>query len=257
VENIVESVQNAPLPDSAERKEEFHKHDAQGSWGRKELAARVDELRRAVLADPHPVWLDAITQVMQRGDVEVVAQATPGAEALAVLEELRPELLITELSMQGGELDGPAYVREARMRSSETRIIVLSAGTDVNAVQDVLLAGASAYVVKTARPEDLLSAVRQTFEHSVFLAPADFLGHASSTARNGTEPDPKLNDLTRREVEILRLVADGLTNAQLARMLWLSEQTVKFHLSNVYRKLGVANRTEASRWAQVHGVLAA
>jgi DNA-binding CsgD family transcriptional regulator len=71
------------------------------------------------------------------------------------------------------------------------------------------------------------------------------------------QPDPKLNELTRRELEILRLVAEGLTNAQLARMLWLSEQTVKFHLSNVYRKLGVANRTEASRWAQVHGVLAA
>ena len=63
--------------------------------------------------------------------------------------------------------------------------------------------------------------------------------------------------MTRREHEILRLVAEGLTNAQLARMLWLSEQTVKFHLSNIYRKLGVANRTEASRWAQVHGVLAA
>jgi DNA-binding CsgD family transcriptional regulator len=71
-----------------------------------------------------------------------------------------------------------------------------------------------------------------------------------------TEPDPALDVLTTREREILRLVAEGHSNNQLARMLWVTEQTVKFHLSNVYRKLDVSNRTEASRWAQVHGLLA-
>jgi DNA-binding NarL/FixJ family response regulator len=218
----------------------------------------MDQLRRAVLADAHPVWLDAITHVIEGGgDVEVIAHATPGVEALKLVEELKPELLITELSTPGGELDGAAYVREARVRSPATRVIVLSASADVEVVHQVLVAGASAYVVKTTRPEDLLSAVRQTFEHSVFIAPHDFLGHTTGPVTSVPQPDPKLNELTRRELEILRLVAEGLTNAQLARMLWLSEQTVKFHLSNVYRKLGVANRTEASRWAQVHGVLAA
>jgi DNA-binding NarL/FixJ family response regulator len=225
----------------------------------------MDQLRRAVLADPHPVWLDAITHVIRGGgEVEVIAHATPGLEALNLVEKLKPELLITELHSQGEQLDdvavaldGAAYVREARARSAGTRVIVLSARADVDAVHEVLVAGASAYVVKTTRPEDLLSAVRQTFEHSVFLARHDFLGDSTGSARKAPPlPDSKLNELTRRELEILRLVADGLTNAQLARMLWLSEQTVKFHLSNVYRKLGVANRTEASRWAQVHGVLA-
>jgi two-component system response regulator DegU len=214
-------------------------------------------LRQAVLADPHPVWLDAIKRVMVKGDVDVVAQTSPGPAALDLIEELRPDLLITELSSDDGTLDGVAYVREARARSNDTKVIVLSAGADLHAVHEVLTAGASAYVVKKARPEDLLSAVRQAFEHSVFLATGTFGTNSAGHSVGEPIADSKLDELTRREMEILRLVSEGLTNAQLARMLWLSEQTVKFHLSNIYRKLGVANRTEASRWAMVHGVLAA
>ena len=109
-----------------------------------------------------------------------------------------------------------------------------------------------AYVIKTARPDDLASAVRQSFEHSVFFAGDRRGGNgATSAAESAAETDI----LTRRELEILRLVAEGHTNAQMAQMLWVTEQTVKFHLSNIYRKLDVANRTEASRWAQRHGVL--
>jgi DNA-binding NarL/FixJ family response regulator len=227
-----------------------------GSWGEKGFGVNKI-LRQAILADPHPVWLDAISRVMHGDDIEVVAQTSPGVHALDLVEEIRPDLLITELTTRNGELDGPAYVRDARERSTDTKIVVLSAGTNLQAVHEVLTAGASAYVVKTARPEDLLSAVRQSFEHSVFLAPAEFLGNVGGVVATEPPTDSKLGDLTRREMEILRLVAEGLTNAQLARMLWLSEQTVKFHLSNIYRKLGVANRTEASRYAQVHGVLAA
>ena len=106
-------------------------------------------------------------------------------------------------------------------------------------------AGADAYVVKTAHPDDLSLAVRQAFEHSVYLA----------HARPAPPPLDNSPGLTRREIEILQLVAEGQSNASVAKMLWVTEQTVKFHLSNIYRKLGVANRTEASRWAQLQGLL--
>jgi DNA-binding NarL/FixJ family response regulator len=119
-------------------------------------------------------------------------------------------------------------------------------------IDSALAAGAAAYVVKTAHPEDLASAIRQAFSHSVYLA-----GRPAVAPIPVPEPAPVDDSpgLTRRELEILRLVAEGHSNAQLARMLWVTEQTVKFHLSNIYRKLDVANRTEASRWAQVHGLL--
>jgi DNA-binding NarL/FixJ family response regulator len=107
-------------------------------------------------------------------------------------------------------------------------------------------------VVKTAHPDDLASAVRQVFDHSIYMGGAR--RRRTGTSSQVFERPP---GLTRRELEILRLAAEGLSNAELAKMLWVTEQTVKFHLSNIYRKLDVANRTEASRWAQLHGLLSA
>jgi DNA-binding NarL/FixJ family response regulator len=130
---------------------------------------------------------------------------------------------------------------------------VLSTHHDSSRIDSAWAAGASAYVVKTAHPDDVASAVRQAFNHSVFIpgaAPAP-----TPTAVDAPVRVERPGGLTRRELEILKLVADGHSNAQLARMLWVTEQTVKFHLSNIYRKLDVANRTEASRWAQRNGLL--
>jgi DNA-binding NarL/FixJ family response regulator len=116
-----------------------------------------------------------------------------------------------------------------------------------------LAAGASAYVVKTAHPDDVASAVRQAFEHSVFTPGSAPVPTALADETPSRRERP--GGLTRRELEILKLVAEGHSNAALAGMLWVTEQTVKFHLSNIYRKLDVTNRTEASRWAQVNGLL--
>lgn len=219
-------------------------------------ATRGGEPRRAVLADVHPVWLEAIARLIADDGVEVAAQCIPGAEALRAVEERRPDILITGLSVDGKPAAaGFEYIREARAAAADMKILVLAAEADAYAVEAALLAGADAYVVKTARPEDLLAAIRQTFDDSVFMLHGEVLADMRLPSRDGHVRDAKLDELTKREAEILRLVAEGLTNAQLARMLWLSEQTVKFHLSNIYRKLGVGNRTEASRWAQRHGAL--
>jgi DNA-binding NarL/FixJ family response regulator len=147
-------------------------------------------------------------------------------------------------------MDGLALVRAARERLPGLKVIVLSMYEDSQHIDAAFAAGAAAYVLKTAHPDDLTSAVRQAFMHSIYLAGAR---PAPVSAPGPVEDDTP--GLTRRELEILRLVAEGHSNAQLARMLWVTEQTVKFHLSNVYRKLDVANRTEASRWAQVNGLL--
>jgi DNA-binding NarL/FixJ family response regulator len=104
--------------------------------------------------------------------------------------------------------------------------------------------------MKTAHPDDLRATVRQAFNHSIYL-PRRTARRTSVDAEIRDEP----HDLTRRELEILSLVAEGHSNAKLAKMLWVTEQTVKFHLSNIYRKIDVSNRTEASRWAQLHGLL--
>jgi DNA-binding NarL/FixJ family response regulator len=205
-----------------------------------------------VICDSHPMWLDAVEQVLERIAIRVVGKTTSTTEALSMVEEHRPELLITELEGTGGELSGLALIERACAVVPSVRPIVLSLHADAQIIDAALVAGASAYVVKTAHPEDLASAVRQAFSHSVYLAGRRNLAPAPIEVSAKVEDEP---GLTRRELEILRLVAEGHSNAQLARMLWVTEQTVKFHLSNIYRKLDVANRTEASRWAQLHGLL--
>ena len=209
-----------------------------------------------VICDSHPMWLDAVEQVLQRISIRVVGKTTSSTDALGLVEEHRPDLLITELEDATGEIGGLGLIDRARAAVPSVRPIVLSTRQDAEVIDAALAAGAAAYVVKTAHPDDLASAVRQAFSHSVYVAGGR--RNLAPAPAPPVEAAAALDDspgLTRRELEILRLVAEGHSNAKLARMLWVTEQTVKFHLSNIYRKLEVANRTEASRWAQLNGVL--
>jgi DNA-binding NarL/FixJ family response regulator len=206
------------------------------------------ENRTTVLVDEHPLWLETVAQVVTDLGVQVVGTATRSSEALRIVAQHSPDLLVTGIRMPEGEIDGIALVRESLNRAPAMKAIVLSMYDDIEHVHASFNAGVSAYVLKSTHPDDLKSAIRQAFEPSVYFPPE---------SPNGAEvfEDPSDAGLTRRELEILRLVAEGYSNAQLARMLWVTEQTVKFHLSNIYRKVDVSNRTEASRWAQRHGLL--
>src|SRR4051794_11144912 len=210
------------------------------------------ERRTALLLDDHPLWLEAVTRVLESIDVEVVASTTSAQDALALVGEHSPGLVAIGLDTHDGGAEALAFLHQVRELRPDTRAIVLSAYRDEGRIEAALAAGAVAYVVKTVQAEDLAYAIRQAFAHSVFVA-------ASRPAPRGWGAPAGADvpvGVTRREAEILRLVAEGHSNADVARMLWIAEQTVKFHLSNIYRKLGVSNRTEASRWAQLHGLLA-
>jgi DNA-binding NarL/FixJ family response regulator len=214
---------------------------------------KIDALD-AVVLDPHPIWLDAVEMVLGRIGATVVLKTASSSEAVAAIERSQPRLLTLELDTPPNEPDGFEVIRRARTLAPSLRAIVLSRHHDTAHIDAALAAGAAAYIVKTAHPDDVASAVRQAFDHSVYLAggPRAVGGPlAPGKPRGPSRP----GGLTRRELEILRLVAEGHSNSQLARMLWVTEQTVKFHLSNIYRKLGVVNRTEAGRWAQVNGLL--
>ncbi len=206
--------------------------------------------RTAVLVDRYPLWLDALEQVLGRLGIVTVGRAATSAHALKLVARQLPHLLVGELDETAPGANGASFLARARAHCPELRAVVVSGFVDKRAVEDALAAGASAYVSKTATADELTIAIRQAFDQSIYLASRRV--PASSPAPSAPSPS-----LTKRELEILRLVAEGHSNAQLARMLWVTEQTVKFHLSNVYRKLDVANRTEASRWAQVHNLLPA
>jgi two-component system nitrate/nitrite response regulator NarL len=206
------------------------------------------EGKTAVVVDHHPLWLDAIEQALVTASVEMVAKTTSLAEATGLIEQLEPDLVVVELAIREGETTGLSWLAETSKRFTELKVIVLSSSDDPGEIEAALAGGASVYVVKRAHPADVAVAVRQVYERSLYLR---------RRQRPGTPSVPRRDEfsLTKREREILGLTAEGLSNKLIAKQLWVTEQTVKFHLSNIYSKLGVSNRTAASRVAQLHRLL--
>ena len=218
----------------------------------------VSGARTAVVVDGHPLWLDALERLLARLDVQVVGRATRAADAEPLIADVRPDLLVSDVSIimplddDAASAPWSTFLTRARKVNPDMRCVVLSENDDPIEIERAFAAGANVFCVKRVEPDDLAAAIRQSFEHLIFFARTETTAAPTRTsARNGYSAA----GLTRRELEILRLVAEGHSNAELARTLWVTEQTIKFHLSNIYRKLEVANRTEASRWAQLHGVL--
>jgi DNA-binding NarL/FixJ family response regulator len=205
--------------------------------------------RSAVIVDEQPLWLDALEGVLKRTGFQTTGRVRTPTAALALVEEQTPDVLVVSITVADGGLDATDLVRRARAERPGLAVVVLTPSDDPRVIASAFDAGAAVCCVKTAELEDVAYAIRQIFDRSVF--------YASPVTPAVTEPgvEDSMRRLTKRELQILRLAAEGYSNAALARMLWVTEQTIKFHLSNVYRKIQVSNRTEASAWAQRHGLL--
>jgi len=208
--------------------------------------------RKAVIVDHHPLWLDALERLLERVGIDVVGRTTRADEAYDLLDEHKPDVLVSEYESLEELNDSFPLFDHARDVRPDVKCIVLGTGSDSQTIATSFANGAEIFCSKTAPPDDLALAVRQAFDRSIHFASSQPPAEPRQPSRHA---DASAANLTRREVEILRLVSEGYSNAQLAKMLWVTEQTVKFHLSNIYRKLDVANRTEAARWAQLHNVL--
>jgi DNA-binding NarL/FixJ family response regulator len=202
---------------------------------------------RALILDQQPVWLDALERVLGGLNIEVAAKLDDPAAALEVLARERMSLFMLALEHADGSEEAE-YVRAARAAATDTVVLVCSSRRDPVRIRRVLEAGAAAYILKTLSEEDVRCAIRQAFERTIYLF--------SAPRRRPAEPRPE-QTLTERELEILALVASGRSNSEVARLLWVSQATVKLHLSHVYGKLGVSNRTAAAAWAHAHGVATA
>jgi len=202
---------------------------------------------RVLIADDHPLILAGIKRALEEDDqFEVVAEARVGSQVLPLVSQTQPDLALLDLRMP--EMDGLACLDRIRKEHPKVKVVILSVSTDPEVVQTVLNHGAAAYVVKSVNPIDLSSALRQAREGTVFSA----VGLPEKTAQQDAV---KAAGLTDRETTILKALARGLSNEAIGKELWVAQQTVKFHLTNIYRKLDVKNRTEAARYAYEHGLI--
>jgi DNA-binding NarL/FixJ family response regulator len=203
-------------------------------------------MMKLLVADDHKLVLVGIRRALaDTPDIEIVGEARKGSHVLPMVNRLRPDVVLLDIRLP--EMDGIGCLELIRKKHPQTKVIMLSAYDDADHIEGALSRGAAGYIVKSINPYDLASAIRQAVEGTVFHA----LG-LSRAATNGSGPGAP--GLTERELVILRAVARGLSNRAIGKELWVTEQTVKFHLTNIYRKLDVANRTEAARAAYRLGV---
>jgi DNA-binding NarL/FixJ family response regulator len=185
----------------------------------------------------------------QAEDFEVVGEVSVGSQVLPAVRETRPDVVLLDLRMP--ELDGLACLTRLRKHDPAIAVVILSSYSDEGQIEAARAAGACGYIVKTVEPVDLAKVLRSALSGESFAVwgAADVVHGAASTAGATV--------LSEREAAVLEALARGLSNREIGRQLWISEQTVKFHLRNLYRKLGVSSRTEAARSAYRTGLVAA
>lgn len=206
---------------------------------------------RVVLADDHAVVRQGIRDFLEEaGDIAVVAEASDGEEATALIRQHQPDVAILDVRMPAAT--GIEVTRRVRQESPATGVLILTAYDDDPFVLAALQAGANGYVLKTAEADEIIAAVRTVHSGQSALDPA--IARKLMTYLAGGPPGP-VEPLTTRELEVLELAARGLTNRGVGRALGISDRTVQGHLANIYAKLQVGSRTEAVTKALQLGVI--
>jgi NarL family two-component system response regulator LiaR len=210
----------------------------------------MGETIRILLADDHVMLRQGTVALLEReADIEVVGQADNGRQAVELVHRLRPDIVVMDVRMP--ELSGVEATRQIRQRLPAVQVLVLTAHDDEQYIFSLLEAGASGYLLKNAPISELVKAIHQVHEGKSPLSPAiarKIVVRMSSNDEevpDSTQEDESQSSLTARELEVLQLLAQGMSNRAIAESLTISDRTVHAHLSNIFSKMGVSSRLEA------------
>lgn len=204
----------------------------------------TEEKIRVLIVDDHFMVRDGLKVFVDvLPDMECVGEASNGEEAIRICQQVRPDVVLMDLVMPG--VDGVSATEAIRKQFPETRVIALTSFVDKDLVQRVVRSGATGYLLKSASMPQLSNAIRQAHEGRPTLSVEATEALMSATA----DPTSVGQDLTERELEVLAALGEGMTNLEIARWLMITESTTRFHITNIFMKLGVSNRTEAVRLA--------
>src|ERR1041384_3710584 len=221
--------------------------------------APVNSKIRIVVADDHPIFRDGLCKLLAlEDDFQVVAQASDGREVLDVLQQYEPDILLLDLKMPG--LDGLATLQRLQAVRNRTRVIVLTASDDKNEFVQAMKLGTSGIVLKQTATELLIKSIRKVHAGEIWLDSHTTAAVIRQFVANEESPAPapvsaaaprerERSPLSQREREIVALVAQGFKNKEMAEKMFISEQTVKNHLHNIFDKLGVSDRLELALYA--------
>lgn len=208
-----------------------------------------------LIADDHPLIRQGLKQILElEEDITVVAQACNGDEAIQLAREHEPDVILMDINMPG--TSGIQAIEEIKSGNLNSRIIVLTIHDDREYLFKTLQMGAEGYVLKDAEPAVLVEAIRNVHAGQSYIQPNMTMELVKEFNRITQLEKEKHNEnnLTTREIEVLQLIAEGMINKEIAKQLYISEKTVKNHVSNIFRKLNVSDRTQAAIYAFKHNI---
>ncbi len=210
---------------------------------------------KVLIVDDHRVVRQGLRTFLElHPDIEVVGEADDGVAAVAMTQQLAPDVILMDLVMPG--MDGIAATRQLKALGLGVRVIALTSFTEDDKVIPAIQAGASSYLLKDVSPDDLVAAIRAAYRGEARLHPdiARKLMDAVRAEPAATQREPTRADLSDRELEVIRLVAEGLNNREIASRLVISEKTVKTHISHILSKLNLDDRTQLAIYAIRTGI---
>jgi len=206
-----------------------------------------------LIADDHGVLRAGLRALLNaEPDLEVIAEASDGNDVLRLANELRPDLVLLDISMPGP--GGIEVTRRLKEALPELRVLILTAHEDESMLREAVQAGAAGYIIKRAVESELINAIRAVWRGDLYVHPAMTRALLRETSLFPATPEPSVGSLTPREIEVLRLIAKGYTNGQIAKELNLSVRTVESHRANLMSKLELRSRVELVRYAMEHGL---
>ena len=206
-----------------------------------------------MLVDDHAIWRGGVRSMLEDTEFDVVAEASSGKEALDLLENIEPDLILLDIRMAGG--DGLDALRAIKERHVDSNLIMLTTYDNPTYMARAVAGGAAGYVLKGVERDELLSAMRAVAAGEMLLSSVELVRSLRRVSDSAAGAADLIEPLTLREQEVLRLVATGLPNREIASILFVAESTVKTHVEHIIAKIGVSDRVQAAVWAARHGLV--
>ncbi|HEY3331825.1 MAG TPA: response regulator transcription factor [Capsulimonadaceae bacterium] len=205
-----------------------------------------------VLVDDHAIWRGGVRSMLEDTRFEVIGEASSGKEALEVIEKLRPEIVLLDIRMAGG--DGLDALQALKVKRPEVAVIMLTTYDNPTYMARAVAGGAAGYLLKGVTRDELVDALEKVATGDMLLTPQDLVHSLRGISEKSAGAADLIEPLTEREHEVLRLVATGLSNRDIGAVLFIAESTVKTHVEHIIGKLGVSDRVQAAVWAARHGL---
>lgn len=208
-----------------------------------------------LIADDHAMMRQGLKQILElENDITVIAQASNGSEAVSLVREKKPDIVLMDINMPG--TNGLQAIKELKSEKNPSKIIVLTIHEDREYLFKTIQMGAEGYVLKDAEPSVLIEAIRKVYNGQSYIQSnmtKELVKEFNRVTLHEKDKNDE-NNLTSREIEVLELIAEGMINKEIAKQLYISEKTVKNHVSNIFKKLNVSDRTQAAIYAFKHNI---